>query len=223
MLRNRDAQDGRVKERTERHLNRRTEHLFHSQRPGDPTGAPGCPHPSDPVIGNGDVKRDRYAPEQRGRRSAWSWRAVVSPPRPRSRRPVTCPLPRSRARPRPRKHRNPHRRPATVRKRRRNQIHQASRAVLSTTTAPCSTPLTPPRMTSRDISKALETECGANRCGVAVVVQKGGECAVSIGPDPVPPGETVTIVTGDCRPDGEPSEPEDVPPPSEEDVPPSDG
>lgn len=91
-----------------------------------------------------------------------------------------------------------------------------------------STLLYAPEITPQGIKGSIEGElersgCGANRCGVTVEIAGTGKCAVKIEPDPVYPGGTVTIVTGECTPDEEPPPPEDEIPPSEEDIPPSDG
>lgn len=69
----------------------------------------------------------------------------------------------------------------------------------------------------------LESKCETNRCGIKVVIQGSGKCAVSIGPDPVSPGQTVTIVAGECSSGEESPGSDEVTPPSEDDIPSSEG
>jgi hypothetical protein len=45
----------------------------------------------------------------------------------------------------------------------------------------------------------LEDLCGADGCGVEVVLEGTGECTRSIGPDPVPRGGTVTVTARPCN------------------------
>jgi hypothetical protein len=71
----------------------------------------------------------------------------------------------------------------------------------------------------------LDDKCKTNRCGIKIVINGSGACATSISPDPVYPGQTITIDTGPCPPfdgDGSPSSGDEVPPPTpEEPSPPS--
>lgn len=73
------------------------------------------------------------------------------------------------------------------------------------------------------IQRELENKCEVNRCGVKVVIKGRGACAVAIGPDPVYPGQTITIDTGPCRPIEEPPVSDGVTPPPEESTPTSSG
>ncbi|UQS23776.1 hypothetical protein L1857_13520 [Amycolatopsis thermalba] len=50
-----------------------------------------------------------------------------------------------------------------------------------------------------EILATLREECGPGLCGVKVVVSGRGECAASIGPDPVLPGGTITIRAKPCE------------------------
>ena len=69
----------------------------------------------------------------------------------------------------------------------------------------------------------LERECGVNRCGVTVKIEGSGNCAVKIGPDPVRPGQTVTVVAGQCSSEEGPPGSDSVTPTTEEEIPTSAG
>jgi hypothetical protein len=73
------------------------------------------------------------------------------------------------------------------------------------------------------IEGELESKCEVNRCGVKVVIKGRGACAVAIGPDPVSPGQTITIVTGRCPSVEEPPVSDSVTPTTEEITPTSRG
>lgn len=81
-----------------------------------------------------------------------------------------------------------------------------------------------PKTVKESIEIELESKCEVDRCGVKVVVEGSGNCAVAIGPDPVFPGKTITVVAGQCASNEESSGSNSaIPPSAEEDIPPSDG
>lgn len=81
-----------------------------------------------------------------------------------------------------------------------------------------------PKTVKESIEGELESKCGMDRCRVKVVVEGSGNCAVAIGPDPVFPDKTITVVAGQCASNEESSGSDSATPPStEEDIPSSDG
>jgi hypothetical protein len=58
-----------------------------------------------------------------------------------------------------------------------------------------------PPIAKSDIEGDIRKACGADLCGVKVVITGAGECISSITHSPVKPGGTVTIKAVECKPE----------------------
>ncbi|WP_181775271.1 hypothetical protein [Amycolatopsis pittospori] len=58
-----------------------------------------------------------------------------------------------------------------------------------------------PPIAKSDIEGDIRKACGADLCGVKVVITGSGECVSSITRSPVEPGGTVTIKAVECKPE----------------------